>query len=112
MFKAMLEADAEIFLNVAEFAEMINLDGIRLAAQMTVRTASASSNEKHQHVALHGDYVELHFKTAEYNEVRKRLPFQGELCTLNGKKYTVESSVDDLGIAKMTLKAYRMGQLR
>ena len=112
MFKSMLKADSAIFLNTGEFAEVVNLDGLILNAQLNTYTQEISSNEKKQHLGLHGDFVELHFKTDEYLEVRQRLPFQGELCTMNGKKFYVQSCVDDLGIAKLVLESYRMGQMR
>ena len=112
MFKDMLKDDSKIFLATDEFAEKVNLDGLLLDAQLNTFTQEISSNEKKLHLGLHGDFIELHFKTDDYISVRKRLPFQGELCTLNGKKFYVKSSVDDLGIAKLTLDSYRMGQKR
>lgn len=111
-FKSLLQSDSEIFLNLEEFGEAINLDGLELKAQLSVRTAIKSSNEKKQFPGLHGDFVEIHFKTSEYLEIKKRLPFEGEQCELNGKRYYVKSSVDDLGIAKLELESYRQGQLR
>lgn len=110
-FKKILQSDSEIFLNVEEFGEVINLDGLEFKAQLSIKTAEHSGGSTKNYAGLYGDIVELHFKTQEYLEVR-RLPNQGEQVTLNGKKYYVRSSIDYLGIAKLELESYRQGQVR
>ena len=57
-------------------------------------------------------FVTLYFKTADYCGKKQRLPVHGEQIWLDGKRYDVESCEDQLGIAKLTLAAYRQNTLR
>lgn len=106
-FKELMRFDAESFVEVAEFAELIVLDGVILKAQLIQYTQERSSNEKKQFSGLHGDYTEVHFKVEDYLRKRRRLPVEGEYCKVNGRNYVVESSAANLGIATLTLAAYR-----
>ena len=61
---------------------------------------------------LEGDFVELYFRTQDYTATRKRLPRYGEWCFVNGKRFEVVSSQDDLGVAHLVLASYRQPTLR
>ena len=73
------------------------------------RTAEKSGRLQETFEGLHGDFVELYFKTAEY---AGRLPVQGEWCYVDGRRYEVCSSEDELGMSHITLAAYRQSVMR
>ena len=112
MFKEMLQADLAIFINLEEFSEEITLDGVTLPAQITTSTKEKSARLSENFQGLHGDFITVYFKTADYCAARKRLPNYGEYVILNGKRYVVESSSDEGGIAKLVLSSYRQNSLR
>ncbi len=111
-FKDDLFADLGIFVDVDEMAELTNVDGVILKAQLHTSTAKKSGIDSHNYEKLHGDFVTLHFRTADYCVKRERLPKHGDYIAVNGKRYEVLSSRDDLGMAKLELSAYRQGTLR
>ena len=111
-FKDDLFADLGIFVETDEFAELTDVDGVLLKAQFQTLTQKKSGLESQNYEQLHGDFVTLHFKTSDYTGKRERIPKHGELCSVNGKRYDVINSRDDLGITKLVLSAYRQNTLR
>lgn len=111
-FRDDLKRDLDIFVESEEFAEFVTLDGIYLRAQVNAHTAQKSGNETRNFEGLHGDFVTLHFKTADYCGKKSRLPRKTEQVWLNEKRYDVESCEDQLGICKLVLAAYRQNTLR
>ena len=111
-FKDDLKEDLSVFVEVDEFGEMATIDGVTLAAQITVQTHKKSGIESRNYDGLHGDFVTAYFKTADYTAVKERIPRQGEWCIINGKRYDVLTSADDLGITKLECAAYRQNTLR
>lgn len=111
-FRDDLRDDLNVFVESEEFAEFVTLDGIYLRAQVNAHTAQKSGNEKYNFEGLHGDFVTLHFKTADYCGKKQRLPRHGEQVWVNNVRYDVESCEDQLGIAKLVLTAYRQNTLR
>ena len=111
-FRDDLQTDLDIFVESEEFAQFVTLDGIYLRAQVDSYTSQKSGNASLNFDALHGDFVTLYFKTADYCGKKKRLPVHGEQIWLDGKRYDVESCEDQLGITKLVLAAYRQNTLR
>ncbi|MBR1645182.1 MAG: hypothetical protein IJ774_05435 [Selenomonadaceae bacterium] len=111
-FRDDLQADLDIFVESEEFAQFVTLDGIYLRAQVDSSTAQKSGNASLNFDALHGDFLTLYFKTADYCGKKQRLPVHGEQIWMNEKRYDVESCEDQLGITKLTLAAYRQNTLR
>ena len=58
---------------------------------------------------LHGDFVTLYFKRDDYH---KKIPVQGQSIVVDGRRYDVLSSEDELGICKLICAAYRQPSLR
>lgn len=112
MLKDYLDGDFETFMNIGEFAEDIELDKIEIRAVIENHTAEKSGNQNLNYPGLHGDFVEVYFKVADYVEERKRLMRQGEICYLNGKRYTVAEVTDEQGMAHLILSEYRQNTLR
>lgn len=103
-FKEQLAADLDIFVEVDEFAQEVEIDGVTLKAQKISHTAEKSQRLSEQFEGLHGDYVTLYFKASDYP---KKLPVQGAWIICGGKRYDVLSSAEELGIVKLVLSAYR-----
>ena len=108
----MTQDDWAIFVETEEFAEEIEIDGVRLPAQMMPLSKARSELVRATFDKLEGDFVELFFRTTDYTATRKRLPRYSEWCYVNGKRFEVVSSQDDLGIAHLVLAAYRQPVLR
>ena len=111
-FRDDLRDDLNIFVESEEFAQFVNVDGITLRAQVTNVTKKISGNETRNFEGLHGDFLTLFFKTADYVGKKSRIPRQGEQCFVDGVRYDVTRCFDELGITKLELSAYRQNTLR
>lgn len=107
-----LQEDLPVFVEVDEFGEMTTIDGVTLPAQVIIHTVKKSGIEARNFDGLHGDFVTVYFKTADYTATKERIPRQGEWCIINSKRYDVMSSQDELGITKLECAAYRQNTLR
>ena len=112
IFKEYLPGDMQEMLNLDVFAEEINLDEVCIKSIVENRTGFKSGNQNLNYPGLHGDFVELFFRVEDYIKSRKRLMRNGEICFLNGKRYTVESVTDEQGMAHLLISAYRQNTLR
>lgn len=105
-FKEQIAADLDIFVETDEFAEEVKIDGVKLRVQKLSHTAQKSARLSGTFDALHGDFVTLYFKAEDYP---KKLPAQGAWVLVDGKRYDVLTSENELGIAKLVCAAYRQG---
>ena len=109
-FKDMVEADiSNVFLNLDEFGEIHNLNGSDCACVISSdktddRTANIQGGRRTPE-GLHGDYITVCVKTADL----PKIPVQGTNFKVDGKRYTVDTCTDDMGVLTITLGAYRMG---
>lgn len=111
--KDYIERDNQsVFFNLGEFAEYVELDNMMLQVQVQYRTEKASSLKSESFQALHGDYVKIFFRTADYCRKNERLPNEGEFVHINGKLYKVLTCKDEMGITRLVVSAYRQEQLR
>ena len=108
----MTQDDWAIFVETEEFAEEIEIDGVRLPAQVSPISKARSELVRDSYPKLEGDFVELYFRTTDYTETKKRLPRYSEWCFVNGKRFEVISSQDELGITRLVLASYRQPTLR
>ena len=106
------EDDLPIFVELEEFAEMVDVDGIELPAQLMTQSKERSKLVRDQFPRLEGDFTELFFQADFYSAIKKRLPRVHELCYVNGKRYDVISCENELGMAHLILAAYRQPTLR
>lgn len=108
-FKDMAAADAGVFLNMDEFAETHELDGVPcvcvLSRDETDEKAAAMPGGRRTPDGLHGDFLTVCVRKSDLT----RIPKQGENFKVDKKRYTVDSCADDMGILTITLGAYRMG---
>lgn len=111
-FAELLKADNEEIINIEEFGEVVTIDGVILHAQIDNFTQKKSTMDKKNFRGLHGDFTTIYFRTSDYCGKRERIPVQGEIIHVNGKRYTVESSRDESGITTLEIDTYRQGQLR
>ena len=107
-----LEDDLPIFVELEEFAEMVDVDGIELPAQLMTQSKERSKLVRDQFPRLEGDFTELFFRADDYTAIKKRLPRVHELCYVNGKRYDVISCENELGLCHLVLAAYRQPTLR
>ena len=111
--KNLIEADnRQVFLNLNEFAEWVEVDGVLMKCQVQYHTEKASTLKTETFDTLHGDYVKIFFRTADYCGKRERLPYQGEYVRVNGKRYKVQKCTDEMGITRLAVSDYRQEQLR
>lgn len=111
-FKDDLADDISIFVETAEFAQEANIDEVILPAQVISHTAKKSSLESRNFDGLHGDFITVYFSSEEYKKARERLPRHGEWIMINGRRYDVLTSEEELGMAKLECAAYRQNTLR
>lgn len=102
----------EVFFDLGEFAEYVEIDGMILEAQVQYRTEKASSLKSESFETLHGDYTKIFFRTADYCRKNERIPVEGEFVHINGKRYKVLTSKDEIGITRLAVSSYRQEQLR
>lgn len=112
IFKDDLAEDIATFLNVEEFSEVATIDGVELTCQVAHHTADKSNRQNETYDGLHGDFITVYFDAEIYKERRERLPRHGEWILINGKRYDVVSSKNELGIVKVVCSAYRQDTLR
>ena len=108
-FKEQLAADLDIFVELDEFAQEVEVDGVTLRAQKISHTAAKSQRLTETYDMLHGSFVTLYFKRDDYN---KKMPVHGQSLIVDGKRFDVLSSEEELGIVKLVLSAYRQPSLR
>ena len=108
----MFEEDLPIFVETAEFAQEVEIDGVKMPAQLMGQSKARSELVRNTFDKLEGDFSELFFRADDYRATKKRLPRQGEWVYVNGKRYDVISSEDELGMAHLVLAAYRQPVLR
>ena len=102
----------DVFINLSEFSEYVELDNILIAAQVQYRTEEKSARQSESFEGLHGDFVKIFFRTADYCAKAERLPNQGEFIHVNGKLYKVLTCKDEMGITRLVASGYRQEQLR
>ena len=112
-FKDVIANDnQQIFINLNEFAEYVEIDGVLLQAQIQHRTEKISALQSENYDTLHGDFVKIFFRTADYCRKNERLPYQGEYVHINKKMYRVLTCKDEMGITRLQVSSYRQEQLR
>lgn len=116
-FKDAIYADLDIFVETDEFAEIISVDGIELAAQVLKHTEEKSQRLQEQFDGLHGDFVTIYFKAEPFLAARGKLPAKGDWILIDNRRYDVAFSQEELGIIKVVANACRqqvprLGDLR
>lgn len=112
-FKDVIKLDnEEVFIDLSEFAEYVLIDGMMIQAQVQYRTERKSALQSESFEGLHGDWVKIFFRTADYCAKNERLPNQGEYVHINGKLYKVLTCKDEMGITRLQVSGYRQEQLR
>lgn len=111
--KEVIKMDNEVvYLDVNEFAELIEIDGVLLKGQVQYRTERKSALQSESFDGLHGDWLKVFFRAADYVGKEGQLPTQGEYIKLNGKMYKVVACKDEMGIVRIVASSYRQEQPR
>lgn len=118
--KELIFLDADIFLNLDEFGEMAEIDGVKIRAVVLRNTGEKKNTNiasKHEayyvHPELHnepliGDFVTVYFKTLDYKKECGRLPQNSDSVRIDGKRYKILTAIDEMGIFKIECSADRM----
>ena len=112
MLRDDLKDDLRTFVSTAEFAQMVDVDGVLLPAQVVKHTAAKSQRLTEQFDKLHGDFSELYFPAEPYLKKHGKLPVQGNWIWIDKVRYDVLASQNDLGMMHLTLAAYRQDKPR
>jgi len=109
-FKEQVADDlVRVFLNPAEFGERHNLDGTEcicvISGDMTEKRNASLHGGRRTPEGLHGDYLTVCVRTADL----PRIPKQGTNFKVDGKRYTVDTCTEDMGMLTITLGAFRAG---
>lgn len=107
MLKKYLSADMLMMLNLDEFGEKIMINDVEIQAVTEETTKAKSGNRQLNYPGMHGDFLEVFFRIEDYVTEEKKLMRHGEICYVNGKRYTVESVTDEQGMAHLMLAEYR-----
>lgn len=119
-FKDYVAQDLNTFLGLEEFGEIVEIDEIKIKAILIQHTGDlniANVASKHEayyiHPELHnqpliGNFVTVYFKTADYVAKRGRIPKHTEFTYINGVRYRVEESIDEMGITRLIATTDRM----
>ena len=110
-FKDDVAEDIRTFLDVEEFSELADVNGVILRCQISAYTSEKSGRQNENYDGLHGDFTTIFFETAPYIKKRARLPREGEKIYINGKRFEVAKVKDEMGIAKIICGAYRQNTL-
>ncbi|MBQ3441615.1 MAG: hypothetical protein IJG33_00065, partial [Selenomonadaceae bacterium] len=107
-----LKDDLPAFVDVSEFAEEVEIDGIKCPAQLSTYTADKSNRLSETFAGLHGEFEELFFQTEPYLNQHQKLPHRGDIVVVNGARFEVVRSEDELGLMHLILSAYRSNKPR
>ena len=115
IFKDLLGIDARAIMNVTEFAEYLQVNGVLLACQFCPKTEQMPGGDSKNYESLHGDYATLYFKTSDYTcKSQKPLPKQGDWIYIEyhnlKKRYRVVKAEDELGVMCLELSTYRQNR--
>ena len=109
-FKEQVAADlTRVFMNPEEFGEHHDLDGTAcicvVSGDMTEKRNAVLHDGRRTPDGLHGDYLTVCVKTVDL----PRIPKQGTNFKVDGKRYTVDTCTEDMGMLTITLGAFRAG---
>lgn len=105
IFKDMIAADVHsVFLNVEEFSDMHNLNGVDMPVQEDSNEQIEREKRYNQH--MDGAYTNqklIYVASADYGP----MPKQSSMLVYDGKRYKVADAIEEDGIYSITLEAMR-----
>jgi len=111
-FKDILQEDFLTFINLEEFAEVVELNGKNIPAVLIKSTGASKTSyttknqiapSRHANI-LHGNFLTIYFKSCGNFK-------SGGSIFLNGKKYRITESADAQGITKLILSVDEQSKL-
>ncbi len=94
-FKALVESDRAVFLNLDEFGEKHEVDG----EEITVALQDEQIEAKDDDVTLSKTVKVMYARTEELNGHKMR----GEAIYIDGVAYTVETWLDEMGVTRVAM---------
>lgn len=101
-FKEQVDADIDLFLNKAEFAEEHELNGQKYNCIVQSPKENSMFQTKDIYSGFegtHGQTIVIHIAKTEYGET----PAEGETFTVDGDYCLVDSTIEDMGILTITM---------
>ena len=111
-FKKLLREDLGTFINLGEYGETVEIDGVKLAAVVTFSTGESSTEYSNKHginpkrhaVNLIGANLIISCRSKDL----PRVPKNSEYLYFNGRKYRVVESSEIEGITRLICAADQM----
>jgi len=104
-FKDIIRGDIhQTFLNIEEFSDVHVINGVEMPCQMD--EIEQIEREKRFNQNMDGVFVQqrlIYVAASDYGP----LPKQGQIITVDGRRYTCEDAVDEYGVYSITLEANR-----
>ena len=111
-FKEDMAEDLPTFLATDEFACEVEVDGVKMSAQVIRSTRDKSQRLQEQFEPLFGDFTTIYFKTEEFLVARGKVPAKGDRIFIDNNRFEVAESRDEQGITKLICSAYRQPKPR
>ena len=97
--------DWTTFINLDEFAELIDYNGAKIPAVVTQTSAESKSSytvkkqiAPARHLNLRGEFLVVYLKTADL----EKLPRRGDFVNVNGTRYKVNEALELHGICRIS----------
>lgn len=99
LFKRAVAADVtNVFLNLAEFADWHDIDGVRMQCLVDTDVTQAYSNAAQNPIeGVYHNTVQIYVRAIDIER-----PVEGELLRLDGSLHLVESVSDEMGVYVIT----------
>ena len=111
-FRDDIKDDLAIFVNCDEFAETAVVDGIECPCQRMSYSADKSNRLQETFEGLFGSFCELFLELEPYLAAHHKLPHRNDIVIVNGNRYEVVKSENELGLLHLILSAYRANRPR
>lgn len=102
-FTEAIDKDLQIFMNLDEFAETHEINGVEVTCVISTMTHERSGNQSQKFDGLHGDFQTIYIKS----DAIERIPAEGESIRVDNRRFTVESTINQQGITRIELASYR-----
>lgn len=106
-FRDDLVEDHNTFLNLEEFADWHELDGVRLRASVRRVLEPMSTRITDERPSLHTARLHIQFRAREFLRHEERLPYEGQRLLFDGRYYKVESIENEFGIVNASIVSYK-----
>lgn len=98
---AQIGEDLRVFLDLKDFADIHDVNGVKCRAVLQEISAEDLSGGSGVHLGLYGTLLEVNCRTRDLPEI----PVYGQTFRVDGKLYVVESVTEAMGMLTIKLEA-------